>query len=147
MHVATLLERYADLRTERPPLLWNAQVAEEDFLPLLQALIAAARAPGTPPGELTLSAHNIVVPPESFDPEHEDASIPVGEYVGISLCGPGEWTGNWTWRPGQAASESLPGPCRDALPVGGACFAYGRSAPGESSVVVFLPRLPEPAQR
>lgn len=145
MHVVALLERYSQLRTECPPLTWNARVAEADFLPLLEALIGAARAPGTPPRELTLAAHNIVVPPESFDPEHPDACIPVGEYVGISVRGPGAWTSDWTWRPGTALPASLPEDCREALPGSGVRYAYGRSIPPESSVMAFLPRLDETA--
>lgn len=147
MDVAALLERYRQLRTERPPLLWDAQVAEEDFLPLLEALIAAARVPGTPPGRLTLAASNIVVPPESVEAEHEESTAPAGEYVGITLRGPGAWTKDWTWRAGQAGPEALPGGCGAALAGSGAHFAYGRALRGESSVTAFLPRSEEPDRK
>lgn len=140
MDVGALLERYSHLHTERPPLMWDAEVTEEHFLPLLEALIGAAQSPGTPSGTLTLAGANIVVPPESFDPEHEESCAPVGEYAGITVCGPGAWTKDWTWRPRQAAPEALAEACRAALRDSGACFAYGRALGAESSVTVFLPR-------
>ena len=143
MDIGALLARYSPLPTERPPLMWSAQSEETHFRPLLEALIAAARAPGTSPDELTLSAHNIVVPPESFDPEHEESTAPPGEYVGVSVRGPGKWTSDWRWKPGGALPAALPEACRTALPGSGTCFAYGRALRGESSVTVFLPRLPE----
>ena len=144
MDVGALLGRYKHLRTERPPLLWEAQVAEERLLPLLEALLVAAQSPGTSSRALTLSASNIVVPPESVDPRDEDSAVPVGEYVGITLHGPGTWTHDWTWLPGRTVPVALPEAWRDRLPASGACFAYGRDLAGESSVTLFLPRAQAP---
>ena len=90
---------------------------------------------------LTLSAANVVVPPESAADEPGHASVPVGEFAAITLRGPGDWSPDWTWSPQVPVPVALPAGWRKRLPCSGARFAYGRALAGESSVTVFLPRF------
>lgn len=49
------------MKVERPPELWEADTEDSRFVRLLGEIIAAALSSGTPPGEVTLKAANIVV--------------------------------------------------------------------------------------
>ena len=137
MLLPPLLRAHVSLRTETPPHLWEAETEARDFLPLLGELIAAALRPGTALSDLTLSAANVVVAPDA-DPE---ASSPAaGDYVAITVSGPGAWTTDWRWLPRlEATPAEVPVPT-DRLVAAKARFAYGRALGDTSSITIFLAR-------
>jgi hypothetical protein len=128
------------MRTEAPPHLWEAETEETDFLPLLGELIAAALRPGTTLSDLTLSAANVVVTP---DPDPGTSSPAAGDYVAITLSGPGAWGTDWRWRPrNEVTPPAVPVPvAANRLIAAKARYAYGRALGDASSVTVFLARL------
>lgn len=135
------------MQTQAPPELWEAATEDVDFLPLLGEMIVAALRPGNELSALTLAAANVVVPPYAAEEGH-DASPRPGDYVAVSLSGPGPWSADWSWPP---ASGILPA----AIPVpperliaARVRYAYGRALGASSSVTVFLDRQgPVPVSR
>ena len=145
MFLLPVLRAHVALRTEAPPEIWEADSTEADFLPLLREMLA--RAAGTPPDSLTLGIANVAVGPDP-DPD-EGTSVPVGEYVAVTLLGPGHWSSDWRWLPTSPDTTPLaiPPACLRSAQVR---FAYGRHLSTASSLTVFLarrhpPSLPRPA--
>jgi hypothetical protein len=138
MLLQPLLRAHAFMRTEAPPELWEPATEDTLFLPLRSEMIAAALRPGSPLSALTLAAANVVVPEATG--ATPDSSPTPGEYVAVSVTGPGAWTRDWRWlptRPAPSAMPSSPTPLLDAR----VQFAYGRSLAAESSITIFLARI------
>jgi hypothetical protein len=141
MRLQPILRAHGFMRTEAPPQLWEAATADVLFLPLLGEMIAAALRPGSPLSALTLSTANVVVTPEAA----VGMTPASGEYVAVSVLGPGAWTGDWRWLPAGPTPAGLPFPA-GRLTEARAHFAYGRALAAGSSVTVFLGRqVDEPA--
>ncbi|MGH7503571.1 MAG: hypothetical protein ACREL7_17730 [Longimicrobiales bacterium] len=132
------------MKVERPPELWEADTEDSRFLPLLGEIIAAALSSGTPLGELTLNASNIVVEPPEDD---EEVVVPQpGEYVALTVRGPTDLGPDDTWHPSAPHQPGMLYRLRHRLETAGARFAYVRRIPPEGSVTVFFSRLAPPAQ-
>jgi hypothetical protein len=84
--------------------------------------------------ELTLNASNVTVGDE--EPDGVDA----GDYVAISIKGPGAWEPDARWNP--ASTEPFSSPDLDtAIRAASASFAYRRRlGDDEGSITVFVPR-------
>ena len=125
------------MKIERPPEIWEAETEDTRFLPLLGEIIAAALVSGTPLGDLTLNASNIVVEP----PEDGEAAMvpPPGQYVAITVRGRTDLGPNDRWPSPQRTG--LLGRLHHQLEVAGARFAYVRRIPPEGSLTVFFSRL------
>jgi hypothetical protein len=137
MKIDTLLRAHSFMHVESPPMIWEADVEDVRFVPLLGEMIVVGLTRGNKLEELTLRAANVVVEADAA------GAIPHGEFIAISVSGRGDWAPEWRWRPG----DRLPGgPYAnfDKLATGGAAFAYGRVEDAGGSVTVFLPRLMEP---
>jgi len=145
MLLLPVIRAHVALRTEAPPETWEADSTEADFVPLLSEMLA--RAARTPIDSLTLGIANVVVGP---DPDPDGAtSVPEGEYVAVTLVGPGDWSSDWRWLPTSPDTTPLviPPVCLRSAQVR---FAYGRHLGTSSSLTVFLgrcnpPPLPGPA--
>jgi hypothetical protein len=138
MLLPPLLRAHGAMRTEAPSHLWEAETEEIDFLPLLSDMIAAALRPGTALSDLTFSAANVVVTPE---PDAEASSPAAGDYVAITVSGPGAWATDWCWLPRKdPLPAAVPVPA-DRLIAAKVRYAYGRALGDASSVTVFLARL------
>jgi hypothetical protein len=139
MLLPPLLRAHGYMRTESPPVIWEAETEDLDFAPLLGEMIEAALRPGTRLSSLTLAAANVVVPPETqeigvlSDP-------PVGEYVAVTVSGPGEWSADWRWTPRTDATSGKSPLSTPRLLAAGVRFAYGRALGTGSSMTVFLVR-------
>jgi hypothetical protein len=139
MLLPPLLRAHGYMRTESPPVIWEAKTEDLDFVPLLGEMIEAALRPGTRLSSLTLAAANVVVPPDTYE-VGEPVDIPVGEYVAVTVSGPGTWSTDWRWTPGTDATS---GKCPLSTPrliAAGVRFAYGRALGASSSMTVFLVR-------
>lgn len=136
-----LLRTHPSLRTEVPPLLWEATTDETHLVPLVDQVVAAALRSGSPLTALALGLANVVVPEPAAAEEDGAGFTPApGEYVALTLAGPGSWSTDWSWLPHQAAAPpgmTLP---PDLLAAAKVCYAYGRDLAGSSSVTLFLAR-------
>jgi hypothetical protein len=135
MKIDSLLRAHAFMRVERPPTIWEADVEDISFVPLLGEMIVVGLTRGNKLEDLTLLASNVVVDAAAA------GDVPQGEYVAISVKGRGDWAPEWRWRPG-GPFPGGPYANFDRLATSGAVFAYGRSENEGGSVTVFLPRLP-----
>jgi hypothetical protein len=87
--------------------------------------------------DLVLSAANVTVEPD----EDEEAWLPEGDYVAVTIRGAGDWAADDVWRAGQGPTAGLLCDVGPAADTAGAVFAYTRNLGGEGSVTALLPRL------
>jgi hypothetical protein len=129
-----LLNAHAFMRVERPPLLWTVDVLDEPFITMLGELIVVGLLHHDVLAELTLNASNVSV--EAEPPE----GVPAGDYVAITVLGPGDWGADAAWTP--ASTEPFWGRDLDeALRAASAAFAYVRQlGDDEGSITVWIPR-------
>jgi hypothetical protein len=139
MHLEAVLRAHGFMRVERPPELWEADTELERFLPMLGEMIALGLSTGTELSELTLNVSNVVVEPEA-DPD-EPPWLEPGEYVAVTVKGPGTWADD-VWHPGEGPTR---GPLTNVAPRAddaGAVYAYARDLGSDGgAVTALLPRL------
>jgi hypothetical protein len=132
-----ILRAHAFMQTERPPELWEADTDDERFLPMLGEMIAIGLGRGNELADLVLAVSNVVVE-EDADGE-ETPWLEPGEYVAVTVTGPGRWADD-VWRAGEGPTRGLltnVGPRADDA---GAVYAYTRDLGDGGAVTVFLPR-------
>jgi hypothetical protein len=129
-----LLTAHAFMRVERPPVLWQVDVDDEPFIRMLGEMIVVGLLHHDVLAELTLNASNVVVGDDGPD------GVTPGDYVAITVRGPGAWKRDQTWTP--SSSEPLWSADLDAAvraaSVSFACLR--RPSPDEGSITVFIPR-------
>ena len=126
-----LLRAHAFLRVERPPTLWAPEAELESFVRLLGEMIAAglARNGGALP-EVTLNVANVTVE------ESRESSVPVGEFVAVSILAAGDWSPEATW---PADGSSFVSADLDAAAAhAGAAYGYTRVLAGGNGSVTFF---------
>ena len=129
-----LLNAHAFMRVERPPSLWEVNVDDEPFIRMLGEMIVVGILHHDVLAELTLNASNVTVGDDAPD------GVGSGDYVAISIKGPGEWEEDARWTP--ASTEPFWSPDLDAaVRAASASFAYRqRLGDDEGSITVFVPR-------
>jgi hypothetical protein len=129
-----LLNAHAFMHVERPPQLWEVDVDDEPFIRMLGELIVVGLLHHDVLAELTLDASNVTVGDEGPD------GVDAGDYVAISIKGPGPWDPDARWTP--ASTEPFWSPDLDAaVRAVSASFAYRRRlGENEGSITVFVPR-------
>lgn len=129
-----LLTAHAFMRVERPPELWEVDVGDETFIRMLGEMIVVGLLHHDVLAELTLNASNVTV----GDDGPGDAAE--GDYVAITVRGPGAWERDVSWTP--ASPEPLWTPDLDAaVRAASGSFAYlRRLGAAEGSITVFIPR-------
>jgi hypothetical protein len=129
-----LLNAHAFMRVERPPLLWAVDVLDEPFIRMLGELIVVGLLHHDVLAELTLNASNVTV--EGEPPE----GVRAGDYVAITIAGPGEWERDVAWTP--ASTEVFWSPDLDAVVrAASVSFAYVRQLGDDGgSITVWIPR-------
>jgi hypothetical protein len=136
--LAGLLRAHAYVQVQRPPILWDLRTESLGaFVRLMGEFLAAGLARnGIDLGALRLNVANVHVAPDAADP------IPVGEYVAITVAGPGRWT-DARWQPG-AAEQLLTFDLTVALRASGALYSYSRmtNADDGSVTALFARHLP-----
>jgi hypothetical protein len=137
LELDALLRSHEFMRVERPPHLWEADAELEPVIRMLGELLAYAMRMG--PGELsqlTLNASNVSVVEDA--PE----GVALGDYVALTVRGPGDEWADRRWVPGDAATTfDRFGDLARALDGAGARFAYTRDLAEGGSITAFLPRL------
>jgi hypothetical protein len=130
-----LLTAHADLRVERPPVLWAPLAELEPLTRMLREMISAGlvRNNGLL-GELTLNVSNVTV-------ERDAAGwIPEGEFVAVTIRGKGDWAPETTWTRSEEADSILESVQLAAAAAGASCLYSRVLDGGEGSVTVLLPR-------
>ena len=129
-----LLTAHAFMRVERPPELWQVDVEDEPFIRMLGEMIVVGLLHHGVLAELTLNASNVTVGDDG-----PDGVVP-GDYVAMTVHGPGEWERDMHWPP--MSAEPLWSADLDAA-VRAASVSYGylrSSGQEEGSITVFIPR-------
>ena len=129
-----LLTAHAFMRVERPPELWRVDVDDEPFIRMLGELIVVGLLHHDALAELTLNASNVTIGDDGPD------GVAPGDYVAVTIHGPGVWERDTTWTP--ASAEPLWSADLDvAVRAASVSFAYlRRSGQEEGSITVFIPR-------
>jgi hypothetical protein len=145
MKLDALLRAHGFMQIERPPELWEAETEDTRLLPLLGEMIAAVLSRGGTLETMILNASNVVFQNEEPDHPEEDRSVPVGEYVALTVVGPDGGEIEGTWRPGHVSTSGLLNRLAERLATAGAEFAYVRTMPPKGTITVWLRRSTPPA--
>ncbi|HEX4942166.1 MAG TPA: hypothetical protein VFW51_06505 [Actinomycetota bacterium] len=129
-----LLTAHAFMRVARPPELWQVDVDDEPFIRMLGEMIVVGLLHHDVLAELTLNASNVTVGDDGPD------GVAPGDYVAVTIRGPGGWERDLTWTP--ASAEPLWSADLDtAARAASVSFGYLRSSgQEEGSITVFIPR-------
>ena len=138
MRFDEILTAHGFMRTERPPLMWEVDTDDERFIPMLSEMIVVGLNVGNELAELTLAVSNVTVE-EDDDPE-ETPWVEPGDYVAVTVKGPGRWSDD-VWRSGEGPTRGMLVNVAPRADDAGAVYAYTRDLDGEGAVTVFLPRL------
>jgi hypothetical protein len=138
MRFDEILTAHGFMRTERPPLMWEADTDDERFIPMLGEMIVVGLNAGNELAQLTLSISNVTV--EEEDEVGEAPWLEPGDYVAVTVRGPGTWSDD-VWRSGDGPTRGLLANVAPRADDAGAVYAYTRDLGGEGSLTVFLPRL------
>jgi hypothetical protein len=87
MKLDGIVRAHEFMRIERPPVLWEADTQDEVFIRLLGEMIAFALQRSPDLSTLTLNVANVVV-----DSHAAGEGMPAGEYLAITVRGPGSGT-------------------------------------------------------
>jgi hypothetical protein len=124
------------MRVERPHLLWEVDVDDEPFIRMLGEMIVVGLLHHDVLAELTLNASNVTVGDDG------PAFVAPGDYVAITVAGPGNWEPDVSWTPA-SAEPFWSGDLDAAVRAASAAFAYRRRlGDDEGSITVFIPRWP-----
>ncbi len=136
MELDALLRAHEFMRVERPPLLWEAEAELQPVIRMLGELLALALRHHNDLATLTLNASNVTLEPDGPD------GVAPGDYVALTVRGPGDDWEDLTWRPGAPETTfDRFGDLGRALEGAGARFAYTRLLGDGGSITVLLPRL------
>jgi hypothetical protein len=122
------------MHVERPPTLWEPDALDEPFIRMLGEMIAAGLALGNELDDLVLNASNVVV-----EPGNEPHAVPHGEYVAITIVGPGNWESDASWTPNSEPAGLLKSVAYTFEPAN-AAYAYVRALGDSGSITVWVPR-------
>ena len=138
MRLDEILTAHGFVRTERPPLMWEADTDDERFIPLLGEMIVVGLNAGNELAQLTLAVSNVTV--EEDDDEPETPWVEPGDYVAVTVKGPGRWSDD-VWRSGDGPTRGMLVNVAPRADDAGAVYAYTRDLDGEGAITVFLRRL------
>jgi hypothetical protein len=136
MDLTNILLDFEFLRLERPPLLWGADTDEVACRRLLDQLIALGWPGHDEPSGLSLNLSNVTVPEDSADER-----LATGNYVAVTLRGPGEWGPETVWWPGATLVGGVLPKLEESLGQASGRFAYTRNLGSDRAVTVFFSRL------
>lgn len=139
MRFDEILTAHGFMRTERPPLMWEADTDDERFIPLLGEMIVVGLNAGNELAQLTLAVSNVTVE-EDDDDEPKTPWVEPGDYVAVTVKGPGRWSDD-VWRSGDGPTLGMLVNVAPRADDAGAVYAHTRDLDGEGAVTVFLRRL------
>jgi hypothetical protein len=135
MKLDGIVRAHEFMHIERPPVLWEADTQDEVFIRLLGELISFTLQRSPDVSALTLNVANIVV-----DPEASGDWMPTGEYVAVTVRGPGSGTPELVWRPNSPLTFGPFGDLDKAASKARAAWIYSRNLGQEGSITAFFCR-------
>jgi hypothetical protein len=135
MKLDGIVRAHEFMHIERPQVLWEADTQDELFIRLLGELIAFALQRRRDVSTLTLNVANIVV-----DPEASSDRMPTGEYVAVTVRGPGLGTPELVWRPNAPLTLGPFGDLDKAASKARAVWVHSRNLGEEGSITAFFCR-------
>jgi hypothetical protein len=138
MRLDGYLRAHSFMQVERPPLLWEVDADDEDFLRVLGEMIALGLRFGNELSDLVLNVSNVTVEPDPMHPERPPAP---GDYVAVTVRGGGDWGEEVVWSPQAPDKLHLPGCVERPARSAGAAFGYSRRVDDGASVTVFFRRF------
>ena len=140
MKLEAILRSHSYMRVERPPLLWEADTQDEAFIRLLGEMIAFVLQRSSSVYGLTLSAANVVV-----EPDASSHQISAGEYVAVTVSGPGRDTPEFRWWPTASRTFEEFGDLTRAASAAGGVWLYTRNLGDKGSITTLLRRTVDAA--
>lgn len=137
MKLDAIVRAHEFMHIERPPVLWEADTQDEVFIRLLGEMIAFVLQRSRDVSTLTLNVANVVV-----DPEASSDRIPAGEFVAVTVRGPGAGTPDLFWRPNAPLTFGPLGDLDQAASKARAVLVYARNLGDEGSITAFFHRTP-----
>ena len=135
MKLDGIVRAHEFMHIERPPVLWEADTQDEVFIRLLGELIAFALQRNPDVSTLTLNVANIAV-----EADMPLDLIPKGEYVAVTVRGPGSGTPELIWRPNSPLTFGPFGDLDKAASKAQAIRIYSRNLGKEGSITAFFHR-------
>ena len=136
MQLDGIVRAHEFMHIERPPVLWEADTQDEVFIRLLGEMISFALQRNPDVSALTLNVANIVV-----DPHATRDGMPAGEYLAVTVRGPGSGTPELAWRPNAPLTFGPFGDLDKAALKSRAVWVYSRNLGEEGSITAFFRRL------
>jgi hypothetical protein len=135
MKLDGIIRAHEFMHIERPPVLWEADTQDEVFIRLLGEMISFALQRSSDVSTLTLNVANVVVDPETYSDR-----MPAGEYVAVTVRGPGSDTPELVWRPNAPLTFGPFGDLDVAASKSGAVWVYSRNLGEAGSITAFFCR-------
>ena len=133
MKLDGIVRAHEFMHIERPPVLWEIDTEDELFIRLLGEMIAFALRRSSDVSALTLNVANVVV-----DPETSSDRMPAGEYVAVTVRGPGSGTPELVWRPNAPLTFGPFGDLDMAASKSRAVWVYSRNLGEAGSITAFF---------
>jgi len=135
MKLDGIIRAHEFMHIERPPILWEADTQDEVFIRLLGEMISFALQRSRDVSSLTLNVSNVVV-----DPAASNDRTPAGEYLAVTVRGPGPGTPELIWGPNAPLTFGPFGYLDEAASKARAVLVYTRDLGEEGSITTFLRR-------
>src|ERR671919_2821151 len=88
MRFDEILRAHGFMRTERPPLMWEADTDDERFIPMLGEMIVVGLNAGNELAQLRLAVSNVTVEEEEEEDDPEETPwVEPGDYVAVTVKG------------------------------------------------------------
>jgi len=133
MKLDGIVRAHEFMHIERPPILWEADTQDEVFIRLLGEMIAFALQRSPDVSTLTLNVANVVV-----DSEASSDRMPAGEYVAVTVRGPGSGTPELAWGPNAPLTFGPFGDLDNAASKSRAVWLYSRNLGEEGSITALF---------
>jgi hypothetical protein len=136
MKLDGIVRAHEFMKIERPPVLWEADTQDEVFIRLLGEMISFALQRSPDVSTLTLNVANVVV-----DPHATRDGMPAGDYLAVTVRGPGSGTPELVWEPTSPLTFGPFGDLDKAAFESRAVWVYSRNLGEEGSITAFFRRL------
>jgi hypothetical protein len=141
MKLDGIVRAHEFMHTERPEVLWEADTQDEVFIRLLGEMIAFALQRSSDVSTLTLNVANVVIHPEAARP-----GLVLGDYLAVTVRGPGAGTPELVWVPNAPLTFGPFGDLDHAALKSQAVWVYSRNLGDMGSITAFFRRLVAPSE-
>lgn len=135
MKLDGIVRAHEFMHIERPHVLWEADTHDEVFIRLLGEMISFALQRSPDVSALTLNVSNVVVAPETCTDR-----VPAGEYLAVTVRGPGSGAPELAWEPNAPLTFGPFGDLDKAALKSRAVWVYSRNLGEEGSITAFFRR-------